>query len=89
MSAQFIEQGRQAQAEANDILTKIQTKAAEDTKAVLKEIKDLIGAGAEEQKAAADRQLQAANLNVATASRGTTVTVRIVDTAGNPIVNGG
>ncbi len=89
MSAQFIEQGKQAQQEANDVLTKIQKKAAEDTSAVLKEIKELIGAGADDQKAAANTQLQAASLNAATANRGTVVTVRIVDSAGNPIVNGG
>lgn len=87
MSAQFIEQGKQAQKEANDRIEKIQKDAAEQTNKTLKEIKELIGAGAEDQKSAAKTQLEAAQINSATAKQ--PVTVQLVDSRGNVIVNGG
>ena len=87
MSGQFISQGTQAQTEANARLEQIQREAADATRTMMAEIRDLIGAGADAQVQAANTQLQAAAIQAETAAQG--VTVRIVDSRGEPIVNGG
>jgi hypothetical protein len=87
MASQFITQGMQAQTEANNRLEQIQADAAAATKTTLEEIKTLLGMNAEDFKQAGADIKAGGNAILDAADRG--VTVRIVDSRGNAIVNGG